>query len=888
MHRLRIAVAHTLAAALALSAAPARAQAVATAAYERGPRFLLATATELVPVDVSRTRTLARRLSLQLEGATLKEALEAIAAQSGLVLAYSDDVVPLGNRVHLRAEAVTAAAALTDVLFDAGVDVVFKTDGSAALVKRRAPRIGSVSGQVTDAQTGQGLESVEVLLQGTRWRALTSADGRYRLADVAAGDYTLVARRIGYGRQTRPITVATDQDLNLDLALAPAATELEELVSVGTVVPTEVKALPSPVSVITAKDIEQQQLRRTDQLFRIFVPSAVAWDLGESPEQTAITIRGASSFTGGTGVKVFVDGVEVANTTFTLIDPTSIERVEIIRGPEAATIYGPGAIGGVMQVFTKKGDPARARPEYEAQASAGMVESEFKNGSALRQDYRAAIRGGGGSYGYNVGASYGRTGEWLPEFRLRTPSVFGGAQLTQGPVQVEISGRYFGTDQNIPNSPRLVAAGLESPAPRYEERHYHQSTLGAHVGYTPVTWWHHNLTVGVDAFDGSQYNTRPRLLTPDDTLLQVVNRESSKKSIAYNTSVTLPTASRISAVVTAGFDHFSTDDNSFIAGLSDNFEGVLRPDPALPITAIRSPTSNTGFFGQTQLGLDDALFLTAGLRVDDNTVLGGEHPVSPRVGLAWSRPVGGVTVKLRSGYGEAIRAPEALSRLGLDLGFIRNLPNLDLRAERQKGVDAGVDLASGRGTVSVTYYHQIAQDLIQSVLIGVTPQGVPEFQDQNAGKVRNTGLELEAGMRLGAVQLTGNYAYTSSQVRELAVGYLGELLPGDYVLEIPKHSAGATAAFTLFQRTSIATGLTFVGKRTSYDYVALFNGTPARDAWVTYDPFFKLNLTVTQTLTPGISALLTVENLSNNNTGEEFDYLPSLGRISTVGLRARW
>jgi outer membrane receptor protein involved in Fe transport len=873
---------------LTAAAATARAQEVATAAYQRGPRFLLATATELLPVDVSRTPTLARRLSLELEGATLKRALEVIAARSGLVLAYSDDVVPLDTRVHLRAEAITAAAALTDVLFDAGVDVVFKADGSAALVKRRPPQIGSIAGQVTDARTGEGLESVEVLLEGTRWRALTAADGRYHLADVEAGDYTLVARRIGYARQVRPITVAGGEQLTVDLALEPAATRLEELVSVGTVVPTEVKALPSPVSVITAEDIERQQLRRTDQIFRLFVPSAVAWDLGESPEQTAITIRGASSFTGGTGVKIFVDGVEVTSTTFTLIDPNSIERVEIIRGPEAATVYGPGAIGGVMQVFTKKGDPARARPEFEAQASAGLLESEFKDGGTLRQDYRASIRGGGGSYGYNVGASYGRTGEWVPEFRLRTPSVFGGAQLTQGPVQVEISGRYFGTDQNIPNSPRLVAAGLESPAPRYEERHYHQSTLGAHVGYTPLAWWRHNLTVGVDAFDGTQYNTRPRLLTPDDTLLGVADREASKKSIAYNTSVTLPTASRISAVVTAGFDHFSTDDNAFVAGLSDNFEGVLRPDPALPVTAIRSSTSNTGFFGQTQLGLDDALFLTAGLRVDDNTVLGGEHPVSPRVGLAYSRPVRGLTVKLRAGYGEAIRAPEALSRLGLDLGFIRNLPNLDLRAERQRGVDAGVDLAWGRGTVSATYYHQIAEDLIQSVLIGVDPQGVPEFQDQNAGKVRNTGVELEAGMRLGTVQLTGNYAYTSSKVRELAAGYLGELLPGDYVLEIPKHTAGATVALTLFQRTSIATGLTYVGKRTSYDYVALLSGTAARDAWVTYDPFFKINLTVTQALTPMVSALLTVENLSNNDTGEQFDYLPSLGRITTVGLRARW
>lgn len=49
-----------------------------------------------------------------------------------------------------------------------------------------------------------------------------------------------------------------------------------------------------------------------------------------------------------------------------------------------------------------------------------------------------------------------------------------------------------------------------------------------------------------------------------------------------------------------------------------------------------------------------------------------------------------------------------------------------------------------------------------------------------------------------------------------------------------------------------------------------------------------MNFNVTQALSSKISALLTVENLTNNDTGEQFDYLPSLGRITTVGLRARW
>ncbi|MGH2709108.1 MAG: TonB-dependent receptor plug domain-containing protein, partial [Actinomycetota bacterium] len=376
---------------------------------------------------------------------------------------------------------ITVAAALTEILLDAGVDVLLSNLGQAALVKRSEHLVvqpGSIVGRVTDAETGAGLAAAEVFLEGTRWRTLADEDGRFRLAEVEAGSYTLVVRRLGYGRQGREVSVSAGEETSVDLALGPTPTKLEEVVVTGTVVPTEVKALPTPVDVVTADDIEQQQIRRTDQIFRLFVPSAVAWDLGTAPEQTAITIRGASSLKGGTGVKIYVDGVEMTSTTFALIDPNSIERVEIIRGPQAATIYGPEAIGGVMQVFTKKGDPTLARPGFEAQASAGMLESEFKDGGTLRQEYKAGLRGGGASFGYNLGASYGHTGEWIPEFRLRTPSVYGGATFTQGPVSLELTSRYFATHQNAANQPRLVQAGLASPLPRHEELHTRLSTYG--------------------------------------------------------------------------------------------------------------------------------------------------------------------------------------------------------------------------------------------------------------------------------------------------------------------------------------------------------------------------------------------------------------------------
>jgi outer membrane receptor protein involved in Fe transport len=191
--------------------------------------------------------------------------------------------------------------------------------------------------------------------------------------------------------------------------------------------------------------------------------------------------------------------------------------------------------------------------------------------------------------------------------------------------------------------------------------------------------------------------------------------------------------------------------------------------------------------------------------------------------------------------------------------------------------------------MSATYYRQTARNLIQLVLVEVDPTtGTLVTQNQNAARVRNTGLELQASARLGRLgRVTANYAFTSSKVLELAPGYFGELLPGDRVLELPEHTAGLAIGFTPLEGTSISSGVTYVGERTNYDYLALFSGVAPRDAWITYDPFAKMNLSVTQALTSTISALLTIDNVTNNNAGEQFDILPSLGRVTTVGVRAR-
>src|SRR5258706_9844793 len=146
----------TLAAALATLPRGSAAQSALDSGDGRSPRFLLAMAKHAapVPVDLKRSAVLRQHISLAFEGVTLKEALAEISRQARLGLVYADDDIPVSMPVSLRADRITVAAALTDVLLDAGVDIAFTPGGRAPPGKAPsgpAGARGSAAGKVAAA-----------------------------------------------------------------------------------------------------------------------------------------------------------------------------------------------------------------------------------------------------------------------------------------------------------------------------------------------------------------------------------------------------------------------------------------------------------------------------------------------------------------------------------------------------------------------------------------------------------------------------------------------------------------------------------------------------------------------------------------------------------------
>jgi outer membrane receptor protein involved in Fe transport len=350
-----------------------------------------------------------------------------------------------------------------------------------------------------------------------------------------------------------------------------------------------------------------------------------------------------------------------------------------------------------------------------------------------------------------------------------------------------------------------------------------------------------------------------------------------------------------------GFDHWSFPTDLFFTGGAVSTSGTIVTAPGQGVTAIRDVTNNTGYLAQAQFGVRDMLFLTAGVRAEQNTNFGDDlgTPVSPRVGLSYVRQVGGATLKFRGSWGRAIRAPAPGLKLGAVSAGSVTLPNLALGPERQQGWDLGVDATFGsRATISATYYDQVADGLIQQVIL--PGDSVLTFQSQNVGRVGNDGVEIEGKLSLGRVRLQAQYGYARSEVERLAVTYTGDLRVGEQSQLTPKHTAGASVSSSLGGGTTVAAGLTYVGSWTYYDVVAYFrclgqtgpcrNDTFAldRDYLVEFPGFAKINASVVQRITPLVSGFLAIDNLTDNDAQEYINFNPVIGRITTVGLSFRY
>lgn len=762
----------------------------------------------------------------------------------------------------------------------------------AAAPRDTASASGSITGMVTDAGSGEPVSGAVVSIDGGARVTSTGSDGRYRLTGIAAGSHVLVVRRIRYARASHDAIVREGEATEVDFALVPTANVLDQIVVTGTVAPTERRAIPTPITVVGAAEMEEQNIQRVDQIFRGLVPGSIAWQEPGYDYQTTINSRGASSLYNNTA-KTYVDGIEIADPSFIAsIDPNSIDHIEFTRGPQASTIYGSDADGGVLQIFTKKGRVGAARPEIDAKVTFGAVQSGYRGGATLRQDHAVSVSGGGESFSYDVGGSYQHLGEFVPDYHSSSMSGFGAAAMEQGAFSASFTARYHRREWGRPRLPQLWGyTRFSKPWNRSDDQR--NSTYGVRLGFAATPHWHHSLTLGQDETLYEYFNTAARYTTPADSLRELFSSRETKSSVAYNTTVDLSFGRALSSTLTAGVDHYRSQLVFLYSPALRSAEGSLAG-----LIGQRAPWSNTGYFAQLQADLHEALFITAGLRAEQNDNFGADYGLaySPRLGASYVRSVAGATIKVRASYGDAIRPPLGGQKAEYRTSGYVQLANQNLGPERQSGWDGGVDLFFGdRASLSITRYDQTAKDLIDLVFIPDSTSDLT-YQNQNVGEIRNRGWELEGRVRTRHVDFTATYSLVSSRIARLAPHYSGDYQLGDRVLAIPSASGGITVAYRPIRRTTITGNLVYIGSWTNRDLLALYGFYYGGDAyrgsgrayWSRYAAVTKFNLGVAQEFTRNFTGFVRVENVADVHAFESDNSNPPTGRTTLFGARLRY
>lgn len=269
----------------------------------------------------------------------------------------------------------------------------------------------TVTGKITDAQTGQPVSGATVSVKGTARATQTDANGSYSIA-IDGNNSVLVITNVGYG--ATEITVRNNAQVNMQLE--PAAGSLGEVVVIGYGSVRKSDVTGSLTS-IKAKDLTPGANVSVDQALAGRAAGVQVYQKsGEPGSSVSVKVRGISSITGGNDPLYVIDGLPVNNgapvtangdrfpnnpnprNPLNSLNPADIESIEILKDASATAIYGSRGSNGVVLITTKRGSQGRLNVNYNAYYGVQKVarKLDLLTGPQYKRVLNEIIDAGGG------------------------------------------------------------------------------------------------------------------------------------------------------------------------------------------------------------------------------------------------------------------------------------------------------------------------------------------------------------------------------------------------------------------------------------------------------------------------------------------------------------
>ncbi len=618
-------------------------------------------------------------------------------------------------------------------------------------------------------------------------------------------------------QETESQVTAENQVLSAGKEAYARNDKIEEVVVSATRIEIPVREAGSSVTVISGSQIEEQQKPTVPDVLRT-VPGL---DVVKRQGATSVFMRGAKS----EHTLVLIDGIEMNDPIspgrafdFSYLTVDNIERIEVIRGPQS-TLYGSDAIGGVINIITKKG---KGSPS-------GFVSAEAGSFHTFRE--RAGISGGNSFANYSLGISRLDTEGISAADRddgnheddgLENTTVSGRVGLTPGEsFGLDVILRWIDAEADIDNS---GGPGGDDPNYTTETQQLYFRSQASLLLLDDL--WEQKLGFSLTDYSREGQNDtdadHPDDLSRDSYDGKIVKFDWQHDLYLHETN-TLTLGAETEAEKGRS-DYYS---QSIYGPYSSTFD--------------EETARTSSFYLQDRITLRDSLFTTLGVRVDDHNRFGTE--TTYRITTAYCINQSGTTIK--GSYGTGFKAP-TLYQLYSAYG------DETLDPEESTGWDVGVEqtLFGERLKLSATYFSNDFDDLIDY------DTGLWKYV--NVAEALSHGIELVATlMPTDDLTIRAGYTYTDTQ----------DKTTGEDLLLRARNRFGFNVNYRILNKANINLDISHIGSRYDND----FSTWPATR--VRLDPYTLVNLAASYCITGSVQLFSRVENLFD----EEYEEVKGYG-----------
>lgn len=601
----------------------------------------------------------------------------------------------------------------------------------------------------------------------------------------------------------------------------------EEVVVTATKIEQYQAQVGSSTTVIASEQMERTGKETVLEVLRQ-VPGLTVMQSGSLGGLTNIYLRGSKP--GHT--LVLIDGAEVNDPIvpdrsfdFAHLTTDNIERIEIVRGPQS-TLYGSDALGGVINIITRKG---KGNPKVSISAEAG-AHSTFKESVSVNGSTEAAAYSLSLSRLDSKGISKAVDGAEKDGYKNTTLSsrlsyeIFNSAELnlscryTDGEADIDDDG--YDDDPNYTASSKNSVLRLEFAQ-----------------GLKP--YWDHKLSLSYNHIHRKDKDENDPV-EPADYVKDWYKGDNKKVEWQHNFST--PDES----IITAGLEYEEEGGSSYYYS-----ESLFGPYES---KFERKSVSNKALYLQNQPKLADWLFVTTGLRVDDHELFGTE--TTYKVSIA---TLGRGTLAFKASIGTGFKAP-SLYQLYSSYG------DPSLKADRSKSYDLGFErsLFSRRGTFGLTYFHNDFENMVD--------WDSASYKYKNIGRARTEGLEADLLIKpIEDLEVEANYTRTETEDKET----------GLELLRRPKEEISLNANWHPGQKVNLNLGAIYVGSRKDIKYV----GWTAES--ITMEDYTTVDLSCLYKITDRFQILGRIENLLDEEYQEVYGFAVP-GRSFYAGGKANF